>query len=231
MKTAFCLLLAIFVAAILTPTSVAGPFQQEPKQTKSESGKSGEIKQEEQWRTIKPTGAFATFEMPKKPRYVERPFTPVKGQEPIKVRLHISVVDEGRISYMFSYHDLPREPKSAKMIRSTLDGAMVGSIANVGGRMVDKPKELFYRGRSGRQFMYQFWQEIKQRVGDKMVTKEQEFIVYSVVYLAKRRQYQLSVVMRGDVYDQNRDNTSRFVNSFRVVEPESDLPPLPRQKR
>lgn len=185
---------------------------------------------EETWRTIEPTNAFAKFEMPQKPRYVERSFTPVKGRDPIKVRLHIGVVDQGRISYMFSYHDLPTRPKDAKTIKSTLEGAMMGSLMNVGGRMLIEPQEIRYgdNGWYGRQFVYGFFQKIKEKVVDQWVDKEREFVVYSRVYLVKRRQYQLSVVMRADVYEQNQKNTERFLNSFRIVRPESDLPPLPR---
>lgn len=195
------------------------------------------LKESDSWKTIEPSLARAKFEMPKKPRYVERSFTPVKGRDPIKVKLHMSVVDEGKISYLFSYHDLPEIPRQPKDVQSTLEGAMMGSVMNVGGRILGEPEEIWYQNSNGpgRQFAYQFWQRIKEKVAGEVVEKERDFVVYSRVYLMKKRQYQLSVIMSGDIFDKSdpktKANTERFLNSFRVVKPESDLPPLPRVQK
>ena len=62
------------------------------------------------WIVMRPTGAEAEFKAPGKPRYVERSFSPVQDQPPIKVRLYQSLIKEKNEMYIFGYHDLHFAP-------------------------------------------------------------------------------------------------------------------------
>lgn len=172
------------------------------------------------WIVIEPTGAFATFEMPKKPRYVERSFAPIKGRAQIKVHLHIATSEDKLSSYIFSYHKMLEPPNTVNAKKKALDGAMRGSVATVNGQLVAEPDEILLKDgkHPGRRFMYVYSQN------------ERSFVVLSRIYLVGSRQYQLSTVMRGDVWMKREAMASWFVNSFRLVKPESDLPPVPRKK-
>ena len=62
------------------------------------------------WFKLNPTGSRAKFEMPAKPRFVERTFTPVKGKPPIKVRLFIASTSSGKVNFTFNYNDMSEAP-------------------------------------------------------------------------------------------------------------------------
>lgn len=182
-----------------------------------QEAQNGDDAQTAEWIKMAPSGARATFEVPTRPRYVERSFTPVIGREEITVKLHISRSDDGLSSFVFSYHDMLERPTTAKAIDGALEGAMRGSLATVSGQLIESPIEIKYQGARGRQFIYRFEQNDKK------------YVVISRVYLLNERQYQLSVIMAGEVLEENRAST--FLNSFRLVTPEPDLPPEPRFNR
>ncbi len=170
----------------------------------------------QEWEQLKPTGARASIEMPIKPRYVERSFAPIQDKPPVKVRLHLATVSEGLATFIFGYHDLHEKP-SDQQAANALDGAVRGAVGNVMGQLLDTPKRITYNKYPGRQFGYQF------------IQNEQRFTVLSRVYLINKRQYQLNVVMDVDVYDESL--ASKFLNSFKYLEPENDIPPRPRDSK
>jgi hypothetical protein len=170
-----------------------------------------------EWVTMTPSAARAKFEMPTKPRYVERKFTPVQGIAPIKVKLYLSSPDKGLSSFIFSYHDLHDRPRGKQGIRNTLEGAVRGSIANVTGQILSETQEIKFKNAPGRQFVYGFQQ-----------TDGKKFVVISRVYLRNRRLYQLSAVAESTVFEEA--TAGLFLNSFDFVRPRSDLPPIPTLK-
>ena len=89
-----------------------------------------------QWETHRPTGARASFMMPKKPFYVERSFSPLEGKPPIKVRIFVSSVLDGEVTFIFSYHDLHTEPANRQAINEALQGVVRGSVFNVLGNLL-----------------------------------------------------------------------------------------------
>ena len=181
-------------------------------------------KQEPEWQTVKPTGALASFDMPGKPRYVERTFSPVKGRDPIKVKLHLATDSDGQVSYAVSYFDLPDVPADEETIERTLKGAIRGSLATVMGKLGQSSDIQYSKGdqkHRGKQFSYSFSQVDRQ-------DQERGYVVVSRVYLVESRQYQLTVTMRQDAVNGNRKNAERFLNSFLLLKSESDQPPVPR---
>ncbi|MEL7498001.1 MAG: hypothetical protein AAFN77_10350 [Planctomycetota bacterium] len=195
------------------------------QETDDTSSAAQQALEELEWVAMEPSGALAKFEMPVKPRYVERSFTPVKGRDPIKVRLHIATTNGGKASYIFSYHDLEERPKDSKAIAATLEGAMRGSLMTVSGKLLSEPQEIQYAGAPGRQFVYGYEQRIRNKDGDALT---EQFFVIARVFLVRRRQYQLSVLMDSDVYEENL--AGKYLNSFKLIKPEPDLPPVPRKK-
>lgn len=175
-----------------------------------------------QWVEMKPTGARASFEMPKKPRYVERIFTPIPNKPPIKVRLHLVTVADGTMTYVFSYHDLHTTPIDRKTTFGALDGAVRGSVANVLGQLVDpadlglktNPQTIKQDEFYGRQFICRF------------IQNETSYIVTGRVFMVGKRLYQLNCVMAEDIYDPNL--AAKFLRSFQIIIPDDDLPPRPR---
>lgn len=217
-KSLLILVSAIFSIFVLTDVSQG--FQGDSPKTPGQEEKVA-TPDFSNWIVIEPTGALATFEMPKKPRYVERSFAPVKGRPPIKVHLHIATSKDKQSSYIFSYHKMLAPPKTVDAKRKTLDGAMLGSVTTVDGQLVTKPDEIVLQDgkHPGRRFLYMYEQN------------DRSFVVLSRVYLVGSRQYQLSTVVRGDVWTAREAMAAKFVNSFQLVKPESDLPPVPRKKQ
>lgn len=152
-----------------------------------------------------------------RPRYVERSFKPVIGREAIKVKLHIARSENGLRSFVFSYHDMLETPSDQQSINGALEGAMRGSLATVNGQLLALPDEVIYQGAHARQFRYEFEQG------------EKKYEVVSRVFLVKQRQYQLSVIMAKE--DWSLAEAQYFLDSFRIVVPEPDLPPEPRLNR
>lgn len=175
-----------------------------------------------QWVKMKPTGAWASFEMPKKPRYIERRFTPIPDKPPIKVRLHLVTVADGNLTYVFSYHDLHAKPIDSKSTLAAINGAVRGSVANVLGQLVDpvdlglktNPQSISQNEHVGRQFVCRFIQDKKL------------YIATGRVFLVGKRLYQLNCIMPEDMFDPNL--AARFLRSFKIIIPEDDSPPRPR---
>lgn len=165
-----------------------------------------------EWILKKPTGAEAEFKMPVQPRYIERSFSPVQNEPPIKVRLHLGTTEDNSATFVFGYHDLHQQPSAGKQTEDTLDGAVRGSVANVAGKLLDHGK-IRYGENPGRQFTYLYAQQ------------EKVYQVVARVLLVGNRQYQLSSIMPRESFDSDLSN--QFLNSFRIAKPDSDLPPRP----
>ncbi len=174
------------------------------------------------WVQMTPTGARASFEMPRKPRYVEKSFTPIPGKPPIKVRLHLATAADGNITYVFSYHDLHAKPIDEKTANDALFWSVRGSYANVFGQLVnpqdlgweENPQQIKQEGIVGRQFVCRF------------VQNEIPFILTGRVFLVEERLYQLNCIMAEEIYDAKL--AAKFFGSFKLLAPEIDLPPRPR---
>lgn len=165
-----------------------------------------------EWIVMRPTGAEAEFKAPCKPRYVERSFSPVQDQPPIKVRLYQALIKERNEMYIFGYHDLHFAPTGKKKINETLDGAVRGSFANVSGKMTGHAK-IRYGKYPGRAYVYLY------------SFKDKIYKVSARVFLVDERQFQLSTIMPQDSFDD--EMAKKFLESFRIVKPDSDLPPRP----
>ena len=167
-----------------------------------------------EWLKLNPTGSRAKFEMPAKPRFVERTFTPVKGRPPIKVRLYLTTASEGMVNFTVNYNDMSEPPRGKKGLDNALDGVIRGSLANVSGKLFSKT-EISLKGVKGRQFAYGFAD-----------SKDNQYIALSRAFIKGRRLYQLSAVMDERVF--NETVAGRFLNSFEIVRAKSDLPPIPK---
>ena len=170
-----------------------------------------------EWLKLNPTGSRAKFEMPAKPRYVERTLTPVKGRPPIKVRLYSATPAESSINFTLNYHDLSERPRGGDGIENTLEGVIRGTLANVSGQLLSKT-EIVLKGAKGRQFAYGF-----------VDNKDNKYIALSRTFLKGRRLYQLTAVkVVKDERDFDETVAARFLNSFEFAPPKSDLPPVPK---
>ena len=218
MKTVIQLALAICLLGISLFATEVLAFQSPSANSPPENSDQKPEFNTDHWETIAPTGARASFRMPKKPRYVERSFSPVKDEPPIKVRVHMTTVNEGLTTYIFGYHDLHEQPANQKIVDDTLNGAIKGSVANVLGQLLADPMKIKYTDNNmGREFVYACTQN------------EKKFIVTSRVFLVNRRQYQLTCLMEESVFDQ--DVANGFLDSFTIIKSESDLPPRPKTSR
>ena len=173
----------------------------------------------QQWVKLNPTGSRAKFEMPVKPRFVERTFTPLPGKPPIKTRMHIGTLSSGSYSFVFNYNDLHERPRGKSGVDRTLDVALQNSVVSVSGQLVNEIEKIKLPKQSvpGRQFAFIFQDKNKK-----------DYVVISRVFLKGRRLYQISAVGERKGYDEAV--ASRFLNSFDAVRPKSDLPPVPKVK-
>lgn len=171
------------------------------------------------WISVKPTGARATLRMPKKPRYIERTFSPVKNEPPIRVRLHMATLKKGLITYTFAYHDLHKKPANQKVINQTLDAAMSGSYTNVMGQLLLEPEEIKYeiednRAHPGREFIYVCRQNDKK------------YVVCARIILVENRQYQISCLMEESEFD--KEHATKYLNTFQLINPEHESTDQPK---
>ncbi len=177
-----------------------------------------------QWETHRPSGARASFMMPKKPFYVERSFSPLEGKSPIKVRIYVSSVFEGDITFIFSYHDLHKEPANRQAINEALQGVVRGSVFNVLGNllpaeevgMTQNPLGISLDGNRGLQYVYRFSRN------------KEPFIVTSRVFAVGQRIYQLNCIMIEKNYD--AFIPAKFLKTIKLYDPNYDLPPRPRKR-
>ena len=103
-------------------------------------------------------------------------------------------------------------PSGKKNLAETLDGAVKGSFVIVGGRLTSHVP-IRYGNNHGRAFSYLYVQDGK---------------IYKVsarVLLIGKRLYQLSVLMEEKKFDSEK--ATQFLDSFRLVSPDGDLPPRP----
>ncbi len=163
---------------------------------------------ESDWVKVEPSNARASIEMPVKPRFVQRTFTPVKDQPPITVNLHIGSVKGTATTMVFGYNDLATKPKTEDEISKVLDGAVRGSVTNVLGQLQSDPIKITYGKHLGRQFVYACLQS------------DQKFICTSRVFVVDDRQYQITAVMGDKVFDEII--AARFLNSFRLEKPKEE---------
>lgn len=204
--------------AFCAPVTVFSQTEKPPATDQQEPWVTGD------WLKIEPTGASASVEMPIKPRYIERIFSPIPDEPPIKVRIHLASLGEDALTCVFSYHDLFDKPDSTAKINATLDGAVNGSVANIMGQLAT-PEELGLKSNPvvvkkknflGRQYVCRFIREGKVHV------------VTAKVFLVGKRLYQLNCIMPEETYDAHL--AAKFINSFELVESENDLPPRPRSR-
>ncbi len=177
-----------------------------------------------QWETHRPSGARASFMMPKKPLYVERSFSPIEGKPPIKVRIFICSALENEITFTFSYHDLHEEPSNRQAIGQALQGVVNGSVFNVLGNLLPaeevgmprNPLSIALDGNPGLQYVYRF------------ARNKEPFIVTSRVFAVGKRIYQLNCIMIEKNYD--AFIPAKFLKSIKLYDPDYDLPPRPRKR-
>ena len=213
--------LATCTLAWLSPAAWAlqMPMPDDPVEQKQADDESDVMRMA--WSELNPTGSRAKFKMPAKPRFVERTFTPVKGQPPIKVRLYIGTTANGSVSFTVNYNDMSDPPRGAKAIANTLEGVMRVSVANVAGQLLNKRETEAKRSLGlpvGRQFAFAFTDN-----------KDNQYVALSRAFIKGRRLYQLTVLM--EVTDEqpfNEEVAARFLNSFQIVKPKSDMPPVPK---
>lgn len=208
----FCVFSASVVIFMAVANQVCAMQAESTSTTQGSQPKSDD--EDPSWITFTPTGARSSFDMPKKPRFVARSFSPVKNEPPIKVRLHLATFNDGKSTLVFGYHDLHEIPRSRKKVNDALDGAVRGSVANVMGQLLTNPTEIKYKHHPGRQFIYVCAQE------------KTKYVVTARVLMVGKRQYQLSCLMEEEVYD--KSIAERFLDSFRLIQPKNDLPPRPR---
>lgn len=203
---------SVSIAAFRTPPA--------PKQASQQQQPAAQPKtkpQEGEWRVISPSDAMATFRMPKKPRYIERTFTPVANKPPIKVHLHIATVNDGKATYIFGYNDLHEAPADARTLDRALEGAVRGSVVNVQGKLLSEVTKIRFKNSMGRQFNYRYFQS------------EKPYVVLSRVFIVGKRQYQISAVSLES--EHNEALAAEYLNSFKLLTVENDEPPVPRVRK
>jgi len=187
-------------ASIQKPSSEEAALKKSEKRSESEPVTSDT----KTWETIAPAGALAEFKMPVKPRLVERTFKPVANEPPIKVRMHLASANQGRVAFVFNYHDLHRVPESPEDVTKILQGAVIGSIANVVGKEVSQ-KPIRYNEYLGMEFVYQYAQY------------EKIYRVAARAFVVGPRQYQISCLMLAEQFDEDLANA--YLNSFKILPP------------
>jgi hypothetical protein len=162
------------------------------------------------WSTHSPTDAGVQFKMPDKPRLSERMFKPAEDQPPIRVRNYIGSYRQGKMVFVVNYHDLPVTP-SEESIDLILQSALVGSVANLNGKIL-KTDKIRYGENPGREFQFRF------------ANQETIFLGIGRVFMVGQRQYMLSLMMPEEDYSDWL--AKEFLNSFRLVEGDSRNPGL-----
>jgi hypothetical protein len=218
-------ILSLLLSSLGYSSADAQPAAQE-KEQQATANTSSDNQIGKPWIKMSPSGAGATFEMPNKPRYVERQFPPVQDKPPVKVRLHLCTVNEGTTTFIFGYHDLHEEPADNKTINATLDGAVRGSVANVFGQLAGRPTPIRFKKALGRQFVYRYQQARPKSDG----TEQKDiYVVTARVFLMGKRQYQVNCLMKQSIFDEQL--AAKFLNSLTILDPPKDLPPLPQNDK
>lgn len=190
----------------LTKQSVAQDDQRNKSQTFDELN----LDRPWNWSTQTPAEAGIQFKMPDKPRMSERMFKPAEDQPAIRVRNYIGTYRQGKMIFVVNYHDLPVAP-SQESIDLILESALVGSVANVNGKILKNGK-IRYGENPGREFHFRF------------AHQDTIFVGMGRVFMVNQRQYLLSLMMPED--DFSEWLAKEFLNSFRLVEGDPRKPGL-----
>ncbi len=220
--TIFALPIAVLFTLMFHPSIVTAQPAAEQQSTEQAKIELDPKPNDEQWRVISPSDAKATFQMPKKPRYIERTFAPVANKPPIKVHLYLATVKEGKATYIFGYHDLHEAPADRRTMNKALEGAVRGSVLNVQGKLLEDVTKIEFRdpyGKKvpGRQFSYSYLQG------------EKSYVVLSRVFIVGKRQFQITALSDDSVFADLP--AADYLNSFKLVTIENDEPPVPRIRK
>ena len=208
--------LVIYLLVCQSPAALALQMPMAKEPAKKEVDDDPDLMRVE-WLKLNPTGSRAMFEMPTKPRFVERTLTPVKGKPPIKVRMYIAAALENTVTFTVNYNDMSKAPRGGKGVENTLEGVVRGSVTNVSGQLFSKTK-IALKGMQGRQFAYGFTD-----------TNGQQYIALSRAFIRGKRLFQLTAVEAvTDPQLYNEEVAGRFLNSFQIARAKSDLPPVPK---
>ena len=198
---------------LLLTFTLAAPlfaFQTNASESPTATDESQEVKSS--WVKVAPSSARASIEMPIKPRFVQRKFTPVKGQPEITVNLHIATLKGRATTLVFGYNDLAVKPKTRADVDKVLDGAVRGMVTNVLGQLSDENPVQAIKSRrgnhEGRQFVFA------------CINSDQEFVCMSRIFVVEDRQYQITAIMGATVFDESY--AARFLNSFRLEKPKAE---------
>ena len=166
----------------------------------------------EEWQTISPTGADASFQMPGQPEAVERKLNPVKDQI-TKVYLNILALSPTN-NYVFAYNEVPRMPDSIQKLDETLDGGVKGALIRTLGEL-KSVKKIKVGNFHGRDFIFECVQ------GEDAATAV-KLKVASRLVLINGRMFQLTYVSKLDEFSEK--DSKKFVESFTYIPPPT-VPP------
>jgi len=161
-----------------------------------------DLERPETWPIHNPSESRVEFKMPEKPRLSERMFTPIENQPPIKVRNYVGSYQQGNRVMVVNYHDLPELP-GEELVDVILESALVGSVANLNGKVLDQ-KKIRYEEYPGREYRFRF------------ARGETVFRGISRVFLVGQRQYMISLMMKEEEF--NDKLADEFLASFRLEE-------------
>jgi hypothetical protein len=171
----------------------------------------------DEWVWVSPHLVGAKVLMPLEPRYVERTFQPVKAEPPVVVRMHLATLPDKTAQFGFVYSDLYRSPgTNRKKIDEVLDGARVGAVARVLGKLIDEEEIMVAKNR-GRDFVYTCVQD------------ERPLKIKTRVVLVKRRLFQMNYIAEAEHFDEKL--ADKMFASFELVDLPVDAPPAPRPGR
>jgi hypothetical protein len=169
------------------------------------------------WVWVSPHLVGAKVLMPLEPRYVERTFQPVKAEPPVVVRMHLATLPDKTAQFGFGYHDLYRSPGTNRnKIDEILDGARIGAVARVLGKLIDEQEIMVAKNR-GRDFVYTCIQD------------ERPLKIKTRVVLVKKRLFHMNYIAEAQHYDEKL--ADKMFASFELVDLPVDAPPAPRPGR
>ncbi|MEQ1903338.1 MAG: hypothetical protein ABL888_04065 [Pirellulaceae bacterium] len=161
----------------------------------------------DEWQTISPEGANASFQMPGQPEAVERKMNPVKDQI-TTVHLNILALSPTN-NYVFAYNEVPRMPDSIIKLDETLDGGVKGALIRTLGDL-KSVKKIKLGNYLGRDFVFECVQ------GEDAATAV-KLKVASRLILINGRMYQLTYVSKLDEFSEK--DSKKFVESFTYIPP------------
>ncbi len=133
------------------------------------------------------------------------------------IHQYIKTVNKGTANFVFVYHDLHVPMNNNKTRNNTLDGAVRGAQARLIGKLISVKAIKHLNKYPGREFVF-------------VVSQGDSILRFSCrVFLVGQRLYQLNVVMMDNAFDERMAN--KFLDSFKLVKMESDLPPRPTKRQ